>query len=1559
MEQVGQLSSPAMHSPSHTQPWNLKPALKSAEERQYQGTTLKSPVSRSPQMASRNETEGLASPASSSAASSESPLLEGEIMESDEQPHLNSFSQDPPDDEHGDPPVFSGRPLVSPTSYNALRATKSNDEDEKSRMESVKSRLAEMYDGRSQPEDALENGGIEEVPSSLSQDNEYFFAQDDVSTLTGTFGSKSFEPSGSDTREESTVEGNPQPSPKEATVTEGTGEAANPYTTAFFQQETIHDFSLPTPANVSNLRVKVEGPSQDPVGASPMKWDSRGHPAMATGFRDPVGESPMHAWKANGLDDIEDPPLTAGFVDDDDSFGEEEKKEEEVASIDPNFSTSSSTMSETPFEKDFLVDTVKPKSKESSIKASRAALKLAQVTGLDAIDESGSSVPTPKNSGEQLRLVESTATEGSSQKKMEEIAPPKPEKTSVNDLTLQTDVEKSGFKSASNTPVSGKGLSVTTAAFTNAKAVAYLHRLHGEPSPRHTWHASRRKTSDVSPLAAKAKSRKSKEKKNQPPAPGSSKKPSPSEYGAHNFDESLVGNDGNATPREVIHLEIHAVQTKEGALFGAYNSKFQGRKPSKKKAPKVETPTGSRLSLGSRGRLSFSAEDQNRKSTPAYTEVKPGKITGWAVARGISLRRSKRDDDVLSGKSPRVVISPRQKTEGRNRFNFFPQDESDIKDPIQRAGRRILSKSAIPIQCAARRYIAKRHAIDRMWALIEIQSYYRRWRAETNLQASIHSAVQIQSAFRGWLERDQLKDMHSSATQIQKIVRGYICQAKVYDTMYYIVRIQAFFKGCYERKMQQRKKDAAVGLQKYLRGFKARLNVLRDNRIILIQALYRGHKARQEFDIAIASVKLLQSTWRAYAARITYQIEIVDIIIVQSIVRRWAACRHAQNLKDMELFGPASMIQAVWRGRKARAELDKIFAARKIQTAWRGFQCYTDYIFALVDVLVVQRTVRVWLAKRATNKIREGTAATKIQCYWRRKKAQSTLLYSLVHIIIVQSVARRFLSRFAVQKRISQIQAVQNAEQQRQKAATEIQRIWRGFWGFSHYIIIQYEIARLQAIIRGNLARQAYNLKLGCAIIIQATIRRHLAKHAIQKKMVSDAVTESAALALRERNAAKRVQFWWRIVLDWTKEKKAALTIERFFIHVREEVDREIVRRERRKNMKKEKRRQQRRESDEKMLERAWLNTVDENTAVGGYSRDSRSVSRSQSAPRLREGGQQLGREMPYRTPGLGMKNHLMSPKPASVGQEVDIHGWPIQRMDSSNSISRPPTESVPMSTSEDNSEVSNITNPTFFNRTGPPGRYEGHNQSRQSGDRRMSTNDYIKKYGGGGGGLQTAPNRMTAGGQPQHFFSDSGSVGLIKKDRPVVAGLPIAILPHAQPLGSTPRSIPGTPTSRHRSSSTPRSQSHQGYGAHGTPRGFSSPSTPGTRKSSTTTPRNNYGASGGIPSTPRGSASYQVPSPRIQVGFPPSTPRSHRGSSKQHISSRGTAETESQTTFSQNSFSKASPRSRPDGHVVKHGNPVMVMKNYPDFSHSRSMEESQEVMYLDGVEVGEEYGEV
>ena len=501
-------------------------------------------------------------------------------------------------------------------------------------------------------------------------------------------------------------------------------------------------------------------------------------------------------------------------------------------------------------------------------------------------------------------------------------------------------------------------------------------------------------------------------------------------------------------------------------------------------------------------------------------------------------------------------------------------------------------------------------------------------------------------------------------------------------------------------------------------------------------------------------------------------------------------------------------------------------------------------------------------------------------------------------------------------------------QERKDNAATTIQRVWRGFWGFSHYIIMQYEITRLQALVRGKLARQSYSLSLGCAIIIQATVRQYLAKKRADSKLVSRALVKSRVEEMRERNASKRIQFWWRIVLDWMKEKKAALTIERFFIHVREEVDREILRREKKKSSKKEKRRRKRRESSEEhLLERAWLNTVDEER-VDGFSGFQKSP-RSQSASRTRDATTPRDRK----SVESGAVRHRASSPPMGLVMRHEDMDKPIQRTDSAASHRmRPPTDTVRLAPSEDASEVSNLTSPSIFLRPSAPSsnlyrqvkpsgteqteltdefsHEEGYGDrdSRRGNakpNRRMSTEEYIQKYSKG------APNyRMQSPQNSKHFFSSEQSSP--RRSSNGKSRTPMST--RSQPQGATPRNHV-----------TPRNQITM------TPRG---------------TPVNHHN---GLPRQP------SAPSPRVRSGghsmYPPQTPprqKTPRSRDDKFSSARSQAETADVTSYSSH-VSHGSPLPRPENRAH-----VLMMKGYQDFPHSKSIDESQEIQYL-----GDEFGEV
>ena len=1438
-------------------------------------------------------------------------------------PKLRSlFSYDPPDDDHGDPPENSGPPLLSPTANSRANNNSNNNNvfleevDSVVANEIVRSRLAEVYGGQTPT-----------TTPDIDADHEGFGIVNELSPK-----SKLQEDSNSPDVE---------------------------------YQEQNEDNSKLVAHSKSHLRVQInsENPCMDPVGASPTVQGNKqvtrlvsGDPVgvtptaernvtattRITSSNDPVGASPFHASKKttptipfdepelllysthdgsnnnnNNNNNIIDPPLDHLPMDNESDVGGSflpinnvPMKEAELSSL---LSSTSLTV-ESPVEDDDLVASSGNFDPVAQSNKKQVSEEEAQPQSLEASSKNTLSISTtskPTGGARKVCLNVETATENTTK---EQSIPSQIVKKDNGDSATtreeeesRLEVEKLGFNSASNTPSAAeKPLTVSAAAFTNAKALAYLHQLQGEPSPRHSWHSSKKGSKalpapvyEKSAVHAKLKKFNSKRMKNKKSIVAKNKGPSPDEYSATNsrvgeeivktFDKSIGNEEDLPTPnrshsRKGLDLEPpkkNYVNHDPSKNFAPY-SRFQGRRPRKAKSSEPnleESPSPADTSTEHKPDESHS--ELERYQSLALTIIPSGNMSGLALARGVELKHYKEVTGIPTRRALRVSLSPRP--EGGNRFNFFPANESEIKDPIQRAGRRLLSKAATPIQTGARMFLSKREAIDRMWALIQLQSYARRWRCEANFQTHKHSAMLIQKIFRGYRGRQEMKNVHYCATLMQKIVRGYLAAVRAYDTIYYVSRAQALARGFLVRTSNTRREKAASVIQAFcIKSF-------------------RPHYCATK----------IQSAWRSYSTRVGYEMFVVDVITVQSIVRRRAAYGTVDLIKKSIHSIVITRFQAVWRGyaerrsmaaikiqslcrrQMAKDQYNKVRAVTKIQASFRGFQAYTDFIFVIVDVLVVQRMVRQWLAIRRTNKLRKEKAAIVLQSAWRRKKAQTNLLYSFVHIIMVQSVVRRYLSKDEVQGRRIEANVSFAIQRSKAEAATTIQKSWRGFWGYSHFIIVQYEITRIQALMRGKLARDSYNLKLGCAILIQAVVRRSLAKKAVAIKVISSTISStvvaSKTLELRERNSAKHIQFWWRIVLDWMKEKKAALVIERFFLRVKAEVDCELHRREKKRIMKGKQRKKHQLKSEDELLENVWLNTVDEDVPAGAQG-----GLRNQSAPRSRPSTKKLG------------GNHK------KMIQRGDDHGFDI---DEPISYMVPPPEFLHLAPSADYSMVSNITTPSALNpptKKGVESSRNGNNseeiiyqevKARSKNEKhRLSTDDYIKKYGA----LQTAPNHLS---ESYSFFSDDSS-DISASRRQSSGGKKTAKL-----------SISGLDTVQ---------GGFDVIGVPATPRSSSGSSRSGS------TPR-------AVSRSRRGSSSSQF--------LPPVTPTRKRSTS---ILRSGTADTAGMTVNNDTiTMSRSSPRKHPNVHG-RGGNRVMVMKTQSDFMDDQSIKEAHEILLL-----GDDYGEV
>ena len=162
-------------------------------------------------------------------------------------------------------------------------------------------------------------------------------------------------------------------------------------------------------------------------------------------------------------------------------------------------------------------------------------------------------------------------------------------------------------------------------------------------------------------------------------------------------------------------------------------------------------------------------------------------------------------------------------------------------------------------------------------------------------------------------------------------------------------------------------------------------------------------------------------------------------------------------------------------------------------------------------------------------------------------------------------------------------------------AATIIQKYWRGFWQATNYSLIYCAMVKVQALVRGHQERSWHAFQVDCATIIQASSRRFLARKERHNEYMVSILIAAAANSLRVRNASRRLQQWWMGEMWKRREKRAALIIERFFIYVKKEVEKEV---KALKKKKKERRRQRKyKQSEDYILERAWLGVVDDTAA--------------------------------------------------------------------------------------------------------------------------------------------------------------------------------------------------------------------------------------------------------------------------------------------------------------------------------------------------------------------------
>ena len=277
------------------------------------------------------------------------------------------------------------------------------------------------------------------------------------------------------------------------------------------------------------------------------------------------------------------------------------------------------------------------------------------------------------------------------------------------------------------------------------------------------------------------------------------------------------------------------------------------------------------------------------------------------------------------------------------------------------------------------------------------------------------------------------------------------------------------------------------------------------------------------------------------------------------------------------LYQAALKIQTKFRSVKACQDVKMhkrmLLASILIQSAWRGFVCYTDYIFTIADIVAVQKIARGYMARSVY------AATIKSRIVERRRRLDS--------VTLIQRACRGFICR---------------------------QRYW-------------YALGctmQIQSWIRGRLVILSLRREAKARLSIQSTIRQFLARQEVSQRQFIYTLIQSAEHEKLKVVAAVKIQTRWRSYFLAKNREDAARAIQRFFLMVKLEVDRMVFATKRRQEWR---RRLKNRASqnDDALLEDAWRSALSNNID------SEQSLPISSSGPYLK--GHQLLNDQQHLTP--------------------------------------------------------------------------------------------------------------------------------------------------------------------------------------------------------------------------------------------------------------------------------------------------------------------------------------
>ncbi|KAL7442086.1 hypothetical protein ACHAXM_008219 [Skeletonema potamos] len=536
--------------------------------------------------------------------------------------------------------------------------------------------------------------------------------------------------------------------------------------------------------------------------------------------------------------------------------------------------------------------------------------------------------------------------------------------------------------------------------------------------------------------------------------------------------------------------------------------------------------------------------------------------------------------------------------------------------------------ASVVIQMHWRRYFSSTIYMRTKKAVITCQCICRRWIAlnKTKLARAKEerASMKIASFCRSYFARIKYIKTLGAASTIQKIVRGYIAKKLVDEMRCFQIfliwedsatKIQAQFRRHNCKSLYNTVLTGVVSLQARIRSIRAMKAVndmmnARAQAATLIQKTYRSFYASSAFLAHKKAAPIIQSAFRSHILVLKYRSVKKASVLVQAKFR-------SKQVRESFLLHLKCVNVLQRTGRKFLAERKtKQLAAINIQRMWRGYSANVDFMLSVLATIKIQAFTRMRSALKVYSNTLDGIILT--QACFRSKLARKNISSQQFSIIILQKVGRGFLARLYMKKQLAAIAVIQHAARDmiacsreevrsciiiqkagrgflarmyrkdqraaaviiqrvirtmitrsRNKiktyAATEIQRVWRGFSAHIDYMIQVMAALKIQCTYREVRARRALfvlSSQRKSTVILQKVGRGFLARTHKKKQLAAIAVIQHAVRDMIARLhdnlvrkfAAVEIQRIWRgfsTHVDYMLKVMAAIRIQvsvRFFL---------------------------------------------------------------------------------------------------------------------------------------------------------------------------------------------------------------------------------------------------------------------------------------------------------------------------------------------------------------------------------------------------------------------------